>query len=209
MFEAYVWRSPRVHTAAATASLAAKRGESRRLTFSESASAESDALMDLSSTGLKMLTQGWAPEVDAVLDLELRHPALRGSIQVQGRVKWVNANDDETFKVGLHFEEMRDTTKVALIQLIVLELGSTIYAPSGQVGFIAKNRDVAGSEERFYTVYTPRREKLGTVHQTGAGYALERTDHEGRLDFVTLLDALEFLFPEAVPIRVHPDVRAS
>ena len=74
--------------------------------------------------------------------------------------------------------------------------------------FIAKNRDVQG-DERFYTVYTPRREQLATIHQTPGGYGLTRAGHDVQVDFVTLNEALEFVFPEAEPVRVHPDVRAS
>ena len=120
MLEAsYSARPPRVLVSDVKASRAS---DSRRLKVSGAPEADADALVDLSSRGLKMITSGAPPAVDTVLELELRHPKLKGTVQVSGRVRWVTPEADGTAKVGVVFEELRDTTKVAIAQLVAYNL---------------------------------------------------------------------------------------
>lgn len=193
----YSPRSPRVQASSATATMA-ERG-SRRLRLEPAPAPDSDALLDLSTKGLKMRTHTWAPKVDALLDLELKHPHLKGPIKLVGRVKWVQRDEGEMHLVGIHFEEVRDTTKVALIQLIVLELGSTIYARHGHVGFLSR----AGEGDRF-VIYGLNRQVLATIRTAEGGVHLDHGDRGAT--FPTVQEALESVFPDDTPLKVVPKI---
>ncbi|MGE0712250.1 MAG: PilZ domain-containing protein [Planctomycetota bacterium] len=201
MLEAhYSPRPPRVQVNTAKAVVTPQGTSPRALRFGGAPDAEADRIVDVSTKGLKLCTYGPAPAPDSLLEIELRHPHLRGPIRVNGRVKWVLPEGGQT-QVGVAFEHLRDTTRVALMQLVVLELGSSIYGAKGALGFVAAN---AGAAAPRYTVYDLRREVLAELIATSAGYRLERPGAEP-LECPTLPAALGRLFEEP-KVRVVPPI---
>lgn len=202
MLEAhYAPRVPRIHASAATARVGERRA-SRRLRVGAAPAAESDALLDLSSKGAKIRGRGEPPALGAELDLELGHPRLRGPIGLRGEVRWVQPDEDGTWRAGIAFERVRDTTAVALMQLIVLELGSTIYGARGQVGFVAQ-----GEHERLH-VYGLDRQLLATIVKERL-FALEPAGGAPRSEHGSLEAALAALFADAGRLRVVPPLRPA
>lgn len=193
-------RPARVHTAQASARVA-PTGESRRLRFHLAPDAAGDELLDLSTKGLKLRTREAAPAIGDALEIALRHPHLRGPIRVEGKVKWVQHDEGGTLTVGVEFEMLRDTTKVAIMQLVVLELGSTVYGGEGPVGYVAEGR-TEGDEERRFVLYGRRREEVGQVFKRATGFMLKDGDRE----LATLAEALAVAFSEA-KVRVVPPIR--
>lgn len=201
MLEAdYGPRPARVHTAQASARVA-PTGESRRLRFHLAPDTAGDELLDLSTKGLKLKTREAAPAVGDALEIALRHPHLRGPIRVEGRVKWVQHDEGGTQTVGVEFEKLRDTTKVAIMQLVVLELGSTVYGEEGPVGYVAEAR-VSGDEDRRFVLYGRKRDEIGQVFKRATGFTLKGGDRER----ATLAEALAEGFGEA-KVRVVPPIR--
>lgn len=202
MLEAhYAPRVPRIQASTATARVGERRA-SRRLRVGAAPAAESDALLDLSSKGAKIRGRGGPPAVGAELDLELGHPRLRGPIGLRGEVRWVQPEADGTWRAGIAFEQVRDTTAVALMQLIVLELGSTIYGARGQVGFVAQ-----GERGRLH-VYGLDRQLLATIVKEEL-FALEPAGGEPRSEHGSLEAALAALFADAGRLRVAPPLRPA
>lgn len=203
----YAPRPPRMQPSAATATI--KRSVSRRLQVGASPSDDHDVLLDLSSRGLKIRGVGAAPEQGARLDVELRHPSLRGPIKLAGQVKWISedphgADDAATWRAGVEFELVRDTTSVALVQLITLELGSTIYGRRGPVGYVAP---AGGPRPSEATVYGLDRHFLGTIARE-ATFVLT-LDAGDTSEHGSLETALAELFPGHPRLRVAPPVRLT
>jgi len=201
MLEAhYAPRPPRLQASAATAAI--KRSVSRRLRLGDAPSADHDVLLDLSSRGLKIRGVGAPPEEGAKLDVELRHPSLRGPIQLAGQVKWVTPEEaDGPWCAGIEFELVRDTTSVALVQLIALELGSTVYGDRGPVGFVAASGEPAPGA----TVYALDRRVVASITR-GAGFTLLPAGGEPS-EHGSLQAALETLFPGHRRLKVAPPLR--
>ena len=201
MLEAnYTPRPPRIEVKDATAKVG--RVDSRRLTLHEGASADADRIVDLNTKGLKLIVAGEPPELESLLEIELRHPQLRGPLRLQGRVKWARDDEEGQTSVGVAFEQLRDTTRVALMQIVVLELGSSVYGPQGQLGFVAPNDE---DDPPRYFVYDLRRHRIGTVFHRPTGYELDASTGGGG-EFVTLGEALHELFG-AGPLRIVPPLK--
>ncbi|MBL4846444.1 MAG: PilZ domain-containing protein [Planctomycetes bacterium] len=204
MLEAeYSPRPARVHTTQASARVA-PAGESRRLRFGVTADKAGDELLDLSTKGLKIRTRAGAPALDEVLEIALRHPHLRGPIRVEGRVKWIQDEDDGAKTVGVEFEKLRDTTRVAIMQLVVLELGSTVYGEQGPLGYVAEVR-LAEGEERRFVLYDRERKEIGQVAKRPTGFSVEGIEQDPR-ELVTLQEAVAAVFSER-KVRLVPPVR--
>jgi hypothetical protein len=199
----YSPRPARVHTTHASAQVA-PAGESRRLRFRFSPDEAGDELLDLSTKGLKLRTRVTAPVLEEGLEIALRHPHLRGPIRVEGRVKWVQTEDDGTQTVGVEFEKLRDTTKVAIMQLVVLELGSTVYGDAGPVGYVSEVRP-ADDDERRFVLYDRTRNEVGQVAKRPTGFSVERAGQEPR-ELVSLEEAIAAAYDER-KVRVVPPVR--
>lgn len=204
MLEAdYTPRPARVHTTQASAKLA-PRGESRRLRLGVGADEAGDELLDLSTKGLKLRTRTAGPALGETLEIALRHPHLRGPIRVQGQVKWSRPGGEGARLIGVEFEHLRDTTKVAIMQLVVLELGSTAYGAAGPVGFVAEVRPEEGEARRF-VLYDRTRLELARISKRATGFTLE-TETETHPEVATLKEALALGFAQP-SIRVVPPLR--
>jgi hypothetical protein len=195
----YSSRPPRIQVQSATARVTPAGG--RRLRFAGAPDADADQILDINTKGLKLHCRGEAPELESLIDIDLRHPHLRGPIRLQGRVKWVRT-DEGTHKVGVRFEMLRDTTRVALMQLVVLELGRSVYGSNGSLGYVS----VVEGEPKRYTAYNLRRELLGSVVATTAGYRAEPSEGDPSREFVTLKEALSVLFGQPAQ-RIVPPIR--
>lgn len=205
MFEAdYSPRPARVHTTQASAQVAPS-GESRRLRLRVPADDAGDELLDLSTKGLKLRTRTAGPALGERLEIALRHPHLRGPIRVQGQVKWSRPGGEGALLIGIEFEQLRDTTKVAIMQLVVLELGSTAYGASGPVGFVAEVRPEGEAEERRFVLYDRSRLELARISKRATGFTLER-EESSPPEVATLKEALGLGFGQA-SIRVVPPLR--
>ena len=205
MLEAfYTPRPPRVRASAATATLG--RG-SRRLRVGSQAGQDVDALLDLSSTGMKILTSMGPLEVGEQLDVELRHPEVRGPIALEGHVRWVEEGPGKTWDVGIRFERVRDTTAVALERLIGLELGSTVQSPRGQLGFVSPGAADASGTTRHFHVYGRYREELGIVAgMPGGTFTVSRSGKDPQpVERATFEEALRWVYQcGEESLRVRP-----
>jgi PilZ domain len=152
----WITREPRIKVAKAQATVAP-----RRLLFLERPRQDADAIVDLSQTGMKLIAAGLPPATDQVLDFDLRHPELRGAVTVAGRIQWIREVEVTSWEAGVRFLQVRDTTRVALQRLILLELGSTVLKEHRRLGFISPQPAVDGSF--LYTIYDPERRELASV----------------------------------------------
>lgn len=201
-FSHYTSRAPRVQVSETKAALA-RSGSSRRLRLAHRPSESVDAILDLSLSGMKIQTYAFAPEPEDLLDVELRHRELRGPVKLTGRVKWVREEHDNEYTVGIHFEQVRDTTRVALERFISLELGSTIVNDSGKVGFLADGPRAPLGEQRL-VIYDPLRGEVAEV-LVGTGACLLRLRDQPDASpetFETLEAALERVFPGRGRVRI-------
>jgi hypothetical protein len=158
MFEAhYTPRAPRIQVAGG----AVRRRLSLR---SASTTGGEDQVLDLSGDGMKLLAAHPLSPGD-VLDVELMHPALRGALALSASVQWARPSGaaPDRVEAGLRFDCMRDTTRVALEQVIAAELGSQVVNRArGVVGWIAG----AGAVHRIeitYFVYDLEQREVATV----------------------------------------------
>jgi len=195
----YYPRMPRVQISETQASIAT---ESRRLRAVKQEDRREDTLLDLSCSGMKILTHASEPpEVGEVLGIELRHQSLRGTLTLAGRVQWVR-DEEEGWSIGVKFDSLRDTTAVALEQFIALELGSAVVTDTGErLGFVSQGPPAALGETRLM-VYDIYRAQLAEVMCGVNAFLLSRGDETTTCD--DLEDALAVVFQVTDALRVVP-----
>ncbi|RMG17184.1 MAG: PilZ domain-containing protein [Planctomycetota bacterium] len=194
MLEAsYRPREGRVEAGRATASIASGR---RRLRADARPGADGDELVDLSPRGMKIRTAGAPPREGTLLTVELRHPSLPGALSLQGQVRWVEAGPAGC-TVGIAFQQVRDTTAVALEQVVARELGHAVHAPTGQVGFLARGK----SGGPTWVAYDRDRQRLGHVRAEAGALVVEAQGEVHRC--ADLGEVLERVFGQTA-LRVTP-----
>lgn len=192
MFEAhYTPRAPRVQVAG---------GAVRRRLALRSAPSGDDQVLDLSGDGMKLLAAQPLATGD-VLDVELTHPVLRGALALSASVQWARQSSaaPDRVEAGLRFDCMRDTTRVALEQVIAAELGSQVVSRGrGHVGWIAK----AGPIQRIdadadYFVYDNEQREVATFLEVEGGFRVTRrqTPYDPR-EFEALVAALGWVLDQ-------------
>ncbi|MCO5170717.1 MAG: PilZ domain-containing protein [Planctomycetes bacterium] len=184
MLEArYTPRAPRVHTAG---------GAVRRLALHGGADLDptEDLLLDLGAGGMKLLT-GRPIHAGDLLDVALSHPALRGAVTLAARVVWTRPSPTHPgyLEAGLTFDGLRDTTRVALEQVIGAELGSQVLCRGrGQVGWVAPGQDGA-----TWFVYDLERREVARILADAGGFRAQRRvgrAEQWSRDLERLIDAL-------------------
>jgi len=202
----YASRDPRVHTAAAKASLS-----KRRFFFLRSPLEATDALVDLSEEGLKLLSHGAALAEGDRVDVELTHPHLDGPLTLAGEVRWVRPEPgaEGRWGAGLHFEPApTGEALVRLRRLLDLELGSAVTCGvEGQIGFAAAGSESAGLKGAFFA-YDLNRVQQGSVWEEPLFYRTHRFGEEGteHRDFETFQEALRWIFRRDVRLAVEPSL---
>jgi hypothetical protein len=184
MFEAhYTPRAPRVQVAG---------GAVRRRLALRSAPSGDDQVLDLSSDGMKLLAAQPLTPGD-VLDVELMHPALRGALALSASVQWARPSSaaPDRVEAGLRFDCMRDTTRVALEQVIAAELGSQVVSPgTGHVGWIAKAGSIQRTDADYFVYDREQREVATFIEVEGAFRVTRRQTPYDPREFETLAGAL-------------------
>lgn len=200
----YGKRDPRVHTAEAHASLS-----KRRLFFLRKPLDATDALIDLSEEGLKILAHGAPLAVGERVDVELTHPHLDGAVNASCEVRWVRPEpgSEGRWGAGLHFEPALGGEDLEqLRRLLDLELGSAVRAGiEGQVGFVAAGSAAAGLSGVFFP-YDMNRVQLGMVWEEPLFYRTHRFSDDGpeHRDFETLQESLRWIFRREMKLSVEP-----
>lgn len=185
----YTPRAPRVRTAG---------GAVRRLALHGGADLDptEDLLLDLGPGGMKLLTARPIHPGD-VVDLSLGHPALRGAVTLAARVVWTRPSPARSgyAEAGLTFEGLRDTTRVALEQVIAAELGSQVLCRGrGPLGWVAPGQDGA-----TWFVYDLERRDVGRILADAAGFRAQRLAgpaEQWSRDVAGLLEALAWTFEQ-------------
>lgn len=207
MFEAhYTPRAPRIQVAGGAVR--------RRLSLRSSSTTEGDdQVLDLSGDGMKLLAAHPLSPGD-VLDVELIHPALRGALALSASVQWARPSSaaPDRVEAGLRFDCLRDTTRVALEQVIAAELGSQVVSRGrGVVGWIAS----AGAVHRIeitYFVYDLEQREVATVLEldpTTFRVTRRQTPYDPR-EFETLVGALGWVLDQRPDLlEVAPPLPSS
>lgn len=205
----YAGREPRVHVAAASAAMTR-----RRLLFLRAPRQDADALLDLSLTGMKILAHGAPPAAGDRLDIELGHPAVKGTVHLEGEVRWVRPEPgrEGVWGAGIQFQRLRDTTRVALERLIVLELGSMVQSGlQGHLGYVAH---ASGAHlEGTWFVYDVDRRELARIEEEPLYYRVTRSgddDERPRArDVESFQEALRWVFDVPTRLDVEPPLHPA
>lgn len=180
MLEAhYTPRAPRVHMARAAITPCHRRIE---LHGGADLDPTEDLLLDLGGGGMKLLTAR-PIHVGDVLDVELSHPALRGPVSLVARIVWTRLSPSHGgyTEAGAAFDGLRDTTRVALEQVMADELGSQVLARGRHVGWVARSSGLTGPGQGTHTfvVYDLERREVARILQDPLGYRVHRLDERG------------------------------
>lgn len=202
----YASRDPRVHIAEAKASVS-----KRRFFFLRSPLEATDALVDLSEEGLKVLSHGDPLGEGDKIEVSLTHPQLDGTLTLHAVVQWVRPEPggEGRWGAGVHFEPKPEGEEVEqLRRLLDLELGSAVTCGvEGQVGFVAAGSESAGLTGAFFA-YDLNRAQQGTIWEEPLFYRTQRFGEDGveHRDFETFQEALRWIFRRDVKLAIEPEL---
>ena len=147
--------TPRVHARGAKVT-------TKKLELAKSKPLAAEAVVDISSAGMKLLARGKPPAKGEKLSLEIAHPALEKPVKLEGVVRWVTPGKGDRFTAGIEFQKVRAAARVQLERVVTLELGSVVKATSGQVGWVAPAAASSGLAGLFF-VYDLGRSEVATI----------------------------------------------
>jgi hypothetical protein len=204
----YSKRAPRVRSTRAKAKVSR-----RKLLFFKGAPATTEAVLDLSSSGMKVLGKSGSPAKGDRLAIEIAHPSLTAVLEVDGIVRWVRPEPGGAgrWSAGVEFVELTDGMRAQIERMIGLELGSMLSIGTlGHVGFVTRGVSEQGlggtlfvydlerieiatiQDEKLYLHATTRREGEILHKQAGSLNGLLRWVFDQKEGKVTLEPPIEF-----------------
>ena len=153
----------------ATARVRAPRAKAkvarRRLLFFRGEASATEAVLDISTSGMKVLARGTPLAKGDPLSVEIVHPSLDGTLVLVGVVRWVRPEpgEDARYSAGVEFVDVPAPVRTRLEHVLALELGSMISIGSrGHVGFIARGAEALGMGDLLH-VYDLDRTEIATI----------------------------------------------
>ena len=151
-----------------------------------------ETVLDLSSTGIKMIVRGAPFEKGEKLTIELLHPTFRGAVQIEGVVRWSRSEPmgADRCSAGVEFVDLDERRKRQLDRMLALELGSNVtIAGHGHVGYVARG---AAELEKTVFVYDLDRHELARVLEDKTGWRASRVK-DGKVESKTEKELAEVL----------------
>jgi hypothetical protein len=160
---------PRVRSSVAKAKVAR-----RKLLFFKGQVEDAEAVVDISSTGMKLIARGKPLAKGDKLEVEVSHPSLGDALPVTGVVRWVRPEPGEgRYSAGIEFTDLKKRSAEQLDRLVALELGS-------RVAIGAELKGYASAHGKEVLVYDLDRREVGTIRDELV-YLLASKEHEGEI----------------------------
>lgn len=157
----YVKRgAPRVRSTRAKAKVSR-----RKLLFFKGAAEVTESVLDISSSGMKVLGKGGALAKGDRLAIEVAHPSLAAALEIDGVVRWVRPEPGGAgrWSAGVEFVDVTEGARAGIERLIGLELGSMLTIGSlGHVGFVTRGTESQGDAGTLF-VYDLDRLEVATI----------------------------------------------
>lgn len=159
-----------------------------------------EAVLDLSSTGMKILARGSPLAKGDRLSVDFGHASLGAKkLELEGVVRWVRPEPGAGagYSAGVEFVDVKEAARARLERLIAIELGSLVSIGPRHVGFAARGAaeaDLAGT----LFVYDRDRNEVGQIVDEKLYLHATRT-REGEIERKqagTLAPLLKWMFDE-------------